>query len=180
VATRALNPTDQLLHVCVHGAEWNPTPSFRWVADAVTIVNTAQPEIDWDRLITQTQKRRLVLPLRDTLSYLQGPVNAPVPPAVLGELHDMPVSKVERMEHKTRIYPRGLMGDLPKDWFLYLRYSQPENNTGLQPQLAGFPRYLQHLWMMDHLWQVPLHVVSKGMRMIWAAMTRPGDGKATA
>ncbi|MCK4818187.1 nucleotidyltransferase family protein, partial [bacterium] len=26
VSTQILNPTDQLLHVCVHGAEWNPMP----------------------------------------------------------------------------------------------------------------------------------------------------------
>lgn len=41
VATHALNPTDQLLHICVHGARWNYTPPFRWVADAMSILNSA-------------------------------------------------------------------------------------------------------------------------------------------
>ena len=35
--TLALDPTDQLLHVCVHGVQWDPTPAIRWVADAVTV-----------------------------------------------------------------------------------------------------------------------------------------------
>ena len=31
---RILNPADQLLHVCAHGAAWNPVHPVRWAADA--------------------------------------------------------------------------------------------------------------------------------------------------
>jgi len=30
VSTLILNPTDQLLHVCVHGAAWDAVPHVRW------------------------------------------------------------------------------------------------------------------------------------------------------
>ena len=56
VATCVLNPTDQLLHVCIHGARWNVTPPFRWVADAMTILNNAPAAIDWNRMIRQEER----------------------------------------------------------------------------------------------------------------------------
>ena len=98
VSTRSLAPTDQLLHVCVHGAEWNPIPPLRWVADAMMIMKTSL--IDWDRLIAQAQKRLLILPLRDTVDYLHHQLSAPVPPEILQSLYKMQASRLERAEYK--------------------------------------------------------------------------------
>jgi len=49
--TKALSPTDTLVHVCVHGAKWCPVPPMRWVADAIMILRVAGDRIDWDRLL---------------------------------------------------------------------------------------------------------------------------------
>jgi Uncharacterised nucleotidyltransferase len=92
--TRSLAPTDQLLHVCVHSAEWNPIPPLRWVADAMMIMKTSV--INWNRLIAQAQKRRLILPLRDTLDYLHHRLAARVPPEILQSLHNMQASRLAR------------------------------------------------------------------------------------
>ena len=56
IATRALNPTDQLLHVCVHS--FNPTgvAPIRWIADALTILRTSQ--MDWSRLVRSAEHLR--------------------------------------------------------------------------------------------------------------------------
>ncbi|HEY7535176.1 MAG TPA: nucleotidyltransferase family protein, partial [Thermodesulfobacteriota bacterium] len=59
--TFALNPTDQLLHVCAHGVRWDPVTPIRWIADAVTILKKAQHEIDWDRMIALVKSHRLIL-----------------------------------------------------------------------------------------------------------------------
>ena len=71
VPTLTLNPTDQLLHVCVHGAAWDEVPPLRWVADAMMILKVAKSEIDWSRLLSQARKRQLVIPLRETIAYLR-------------------------------------------------------------------------------------------------------------
>jgi hypothetical protein len=160
MSTYALNPTDQLLHVCVHGAEWNPIPPFRWVADAMIIMNTSQAEIDWDRFIAQAQKRRLILQLEGALSYLQNLLNAPIPPTVLQSMRSMTVSRIERMEYQARTRLSGLTGVTARNCFCYLRSSQSKKSTALRT-LVGFPRFLQHVWALDHLWQVPLYAVSK-------------------
>src|SRR5579863_8835818 len=49
ISTRALNPTDQLLHACVHGFTSNLVAPIRWIADALTILRTSQ--MDWNRLV---------------------------------------------------------------------------------------------------------------------------------
>src|SRR5215813_6004791 len=142
-SSRSLAPTDQLLHVCVHGAEWNPIPPLRWVADAMMILKTSV--IDWDRLVAQGRHRRLILPLRDTLDYLSDRLAAPVPRKVLHSLHDVQVSKRERAEYKYKLqnYERKFLGYLPVLWFRYLRLegSKPQHH-----KLIGFIKYLQRFW----------------------------------
>jgi len=156
--TRALNPADQLLHVCVHGAAWNRVPPVRWVADALLITNAAEPAVDWERLAAQARKRRLILPLRDTLRYLHARWDAPIPAAVLHGLETAPVSRVERLERGARVRGPSLWGGLVLHWALYARLTDGASG---RRQLAGFPRYLQRLWGADRLWQVPLYTVAK-------------------
>jgi hypothetical protein len=172
VSTQALNPTDQLLHVCVHGVKWNPTPLLCWIADATMILNASQSEIDWNRLITQAQKLRLILPIKAALNYLRDLLNIPVPPVILQSMQDMPVSTIERMEHEACTRSPGLMGGLPQSWFRYLRFSQLESVTSLRPKLFGFPKFLQQIWTLDHLWQVPFYAVSKASKRIQAKLFR--------
>jgi len=163
VATRSLAPTDQLLHVCVHGAEWNPIPPLRWVADAMMIMKTSL--IDWDRLIAQARKRRLILPLRDTLDYLHNRLAATVPPEILQSLHNIPASRLELAEYKykTENYEPKPLGYLPVLWFRYLRL---EGSDRSRHKLFGFVKYLQRFWGADHIRQLPFYAALMGMRRI--------------
>jgi hypothetical protein len=164
ISVHALNPTDQLLHVCVHGVNWTPVPLPYWIADVMVLLNTSQSEIDWDRLIAQTQRLRLILPIKNALHYIQDLLHAPISSAFLESLKSAPVSRLERMEYHTRTQPPGVMGGIPTKWFRYLRYSHPTNNPVSLFNFIGFSRFLQHYWGIDHLWQVPLHIVSKWVK----------------
>jgi Uncharacterised nucleotidyltransferase len=152
---RALNPSDQLFHTCVHGAEWNPVPPLRWIADAMTILDRTAGQIDWQRLIRQAKQRRLVPAVRDTLAYLQTRMDAPVPDAVLRELRNAPVSFIERVEYRTRTSPPGKFSVLGKICFGYLRY-RTHTPADRYWRLLAFPRYLQARWGAASLWQLPV------------------------
>jgi hypothetical protein len=171
IPTHVLSPTDQLFHICIHGAFWHPVPTFRWVADAMMVLNTSKLEIDWGRLTSHAEKRRLVLPLRDALAYLRCTLDAPVPSQVLQDLQQMTVSKIERLEYRVKGRPPGLTGGLPLNWFLFLRSSQLEGCAVLRANFIGFPEFLKHVWGLDSLWQLPLHTVSKGMKRIGEVLT---------
>ena len=143
VATLTLNASDHLLHVCVHGARWDPVAAFRWIADAVTVIR-AEPRIDWSRLVEQTAKRRLVWPVKQALGYIAQNFSAGVPSDVLKELNRIPTSRLEYLEYsyKARDYERARLGYLPIHWFHYLRL---KGTRGAKYNVVGFARYLQRL-----------------------------------
>jgi hypothetical protein len=157
VPTYILNPTDQLFHICVHGAKWNITPPFRWIADAMIILNDAQTRIDWESMITQAAKRRVTLPLLDTLHYLKKTFDAPVSSKILQNLGDVPVTWIERMEYKIAINP-------PTRWTatldLWCQHSRLSGHASLPLRLGRFPKFLQKIWGVP-IWKVPLYGLSK-------------------
>jgi len=171
----ALNSTDQLLHTCVHGAEWNPVPPLRWIADAMTILDRAAGQIDWQHLVRQAKQRRLVPAVRDTLTYLQTRLGAPVPDTVLSELRNSPVSLIERVEYRSRTSPPGNFPSLRKICFAYLRHRTRMPVKGYR-RLLAFPRYLQARWGASNLWQVPV----TGARLVKASMLGRLSGRELA
>jgi hypothetical protein len=158
VVTRTLSPTDHLLHVCVHGTRWVWTPGIRWVADAHHILRAGT--VDWDRLVDEAATRRLVLPARDTLGYLRERMKAPVPAEVLAWLGRSPVSALDRLDYRVRSRPRGRLGTLPIHLCNYLGTQPP----GHPRSLAGFALYLQELWRLPSLAQLPRGVFTRAYR----------------
>lgn len=161
VSTYALNPTDQLLHVCAHGARWESPPALQWAADAIMIMRSAESEIDWHRLVRQVGKHRLVLPLRDTLTYLRDVLDAPIPSLVLQSLQVMPITELERLEYEARTSPSPARGPWGELRFMYRRYSLLMHAAALPPRLAGFPRFYMVTCGLEHLWQLPLFAVRR-------------------
>jgi len=163
VATRTLSPTDQLMHVCVHGAAWNPIPPIRWVADAMTIMNSSS--IDWKRMVTQAQKRRLMLSLRGTLQYLSSHLAAPVPLEILDSLEKIPYTRTELAEYryKTENYEPKALGFLPLLWFRYLRLHAEERP---HRRLIGFGKYLMGFWGADHMRELPSYAARMALRRV--------------
>jgi len=165
VHTKALNPTDQLLHVCVSGASWNRTPPLRWAADAVTILGTSG-DIDWTRLVAQAGKRHLILPLGDTLTYLRDALGAPVPGEVLRSLKALPISRVDRIAHRAKNCPEDRRGPILNFWRLYECHLRSVNNPDLRHKFLGFPKFVQAYYGLVHMWQVPFVVAYRTVRNI--------------
>lgn len=154
VPTHALDPADQLLHVCIHGVRWNPVPSVRWVADAMTILRVT-PDLGWDRLVDQAQRRRLVVLLRAGLNYLQRRFDAPIPQRVLDTLANTPTSWAERREYAATTQAWDTAGPVTRFWHRYQRYWRVARPKYIWQQPTGFVRYLQAMWGVDSLLDVP-------------------------
>lgn len=152
VPTTALCRADQLLHAFVHGVAWNPVPPLRWVADAMLILQAVGPNFEWSRLLTQARRFKLVLPIREALAFLRDTLDAPVPDVVLASLRASQVSRLERFEYRARIRPWGWSGALPRLVCHYLRLS---GGAGQPRGLQGFPRYLQRLYGLARLRDLP-------------------------
>ncbi len=161
----ALQPADQLLHTCVHGLRWNPMPSVRWVADAVTLLRAA-PDLDWTRLVSLAQRLELVIILREALTYLHGKWAAPVPPDVLARLDGLPVSPGEPLEYAVTTRPPESLGPLLRLRAHYRRYRRTFRPRWLGEQPLGFARYLQYSWGLESVGAVPRYALRWATRWL--------------
>ncbi|MGZ4846701.1 MAG: nucleotidyltransferase domain-containing protein [Halobacteriota archaeon] len=162
LTTLTLCPADLLLHTIVHGIRWNPEPMLRWVADASVIINSGK-EIDWQRLITLATRYHLVLYVRNGLLYLNKVLDIPIPASCLEQIQRIKCSPFERMEYYLLNLPFGHP-------ILHLRtlclYSRREGDSPVIRRLVGLPAYLQALWGLEHLWQVPFCGIKRFFK-IW-------------
>lgn len=86
VRTRALDPTDELLVAIVHGMHWDPLPTYRWVVDSTLLARGDAGAIDFERLVEQARRRRVVAMVSAGLSYLHDVLSVPVPADALRAL----------------------------------------------------------------------------------------------
>jgi hypothetical protein len=127
----------------------------------MTILGHPSADIDWTRLVEQSKKRHATFTMATALSYLVGAFDAPVPTAVLGALRASPTSRRERValrNRSRRTTTSALLGDFPNTLNRYREYSAA---WSLPKAIARLPFYLQHVWKLDHLRQVPGVAVKK-------------------
>ncbi len=169
VEVGVMSPTDLLFHVCVHGASWNITPPFRWVADAVTILRNSPSGIDWDRLTWHAARLQLVLPLKQTLGYLEGLLETELPEQAVRKLARTRVSITERVGRRVKTQSAASLGPLEPLWSYYIRHFRPRiEQGGIWHALRTFPAFLQSNWQLDHLWEIPHQGVLRAARRVLA------------
>jgi hypothetical protein len=168
--TRALCPTDMLLHVCAHAMqrEGLRAPAAAWVADIVTILRQADAaSIDPARLAAEADRRRLLLPAREALRYVSDVFDPPGARALLQALGGPRVSALERLEHRAvRQLPwrRGVLARAIDGFGLFTRRALP---LGVRPGLGALVRHCQESWDLGRRWEVPLHALFLGLGRPW-------------
>jgi hypothetical protein len=166
VSTKALNPADALLHVIVHGVKWNPEPPIRWIADAMSIINCSDSQIEWERLIHQAKKHRVSLRVKEALNYLYGGFQASVPVAVIGKLDDIRISLVERFEFRRIIRNEKTRGDalLGGFEFTFTDYLRLSHGKGPLAVIFGLSRYLLNRSRKKSLRHFLVYVMARGIK----------------
>ena len=154
-----LNPADQLLHICAHGAEYDP---LRWVPDAHFVLERS-PGLDWERLLFQSRKLRLTLVLKGSLEYLQKSLEHHIPPDFLRRLSQSRPSFFERFEYRQLQNARTrLLGILPQALSCAVRLP---SGAGVPDRLLAFCRFLCLRWNLE-IGQLPAELFSRARRKI--------------
>jgi hypothetical protein len=138
VASLALAPSDQLLHVCAHGASWHSEPALRWVLDAVTVIRSG--EIDWKRLVSQARRRELTITLADALGYLRSGFGVEIPEEVLIELRDSPTSLTSRIARRGLTHRPTMVSVIGTHWDRYRRIKRLDPGAPHPPSFAAHMR----------------------------------------
>jgi hypothetical protein len=160
-ATSALNPADQLLHVCAHGLRWNRVPPIRWVADAAIIVRSSAEKLEWQRLIDETARRGLALPLHAALTYLAKTFAVAIPNETLTALAGTPVTFVQSAQFEDRLH-----GLLPVSQVARLAWRYGPSGGRPHRRLAGLAKYLQGRWQLASPWHVAAWPAIKASRRL--------------
>lgn len=142
--TRTLNPTDQLLHVCVHGYPFNPMPPIRWIADAMMILRTSA--IDWQQFVHRAADLSLTIPCAETLGFLNAEFEADVPSGVIEKLATYPTTASERRFFARMADPgaRRWWETLEDVWVANRRANR---DRSFWMRMATLPRHLQ--WQQE-------------------------------
>lgn len=157
-----LDPVHQLLHLCVHGLRWRPTPEVRWIADAALILERTAGALDWQELACAADRHCVSLSVRLGLGYLRGRFGEPVPDAALENLSRNHVSLRERLEVRVLTRPPGrLLGGLPERGvrWLHSTHGQPWHD-----RLRGLPAFLLEGFDCDRALDLVRVVVRKAAR----------------
>ncbi len=157
IQTRALCPTDQLLHVCVHGAAWNSMAPVRWAADGFKVIEAAEGALEWDRLCRLARRARLTPPLADALGFLRDELGAPIPADAVRALAATEVTRTERRAHEALAQPPSARRSAAMLWWFWERYGAEQELASKRRDPIGFMRYLQGFWGLERVAGVPGH-----------------------
>jgi hypothetical protein len=158
---RVLDPADQLLQVCVHGALSVP-PAIRWVADAMAIITQSTAAIDWQRMAEDAEEEGYGPTLDKQLRVLAGLFDVPVPSAVLYSLARITRTFAARVNHRlatgTQLF---LVGGVLQRRAEFDRWKRGPGRDGI-----SFRRYLQLVWDVDDSRAMPRSVMSKAAKRL--------------
>jgi hypothetical protein len=161
-----LAPADMLLHLVVHGLWSGSSAHVRWCAHATIVVRRAGDELDWDRVLDQTIRRDLVVPVGNALRFIEDVCDAPVPPWVINELAKAPVSRRTRRAYTVILRdPAGpeVLGGLRGTQAYWARQSAKWGPVRAAREL---PWFLQDNWNLDRPSQVPVEAVRKAVKRL--------------
>lgn len=163
----ALNPEEMLLHIFDHALSWRGAVNIRWVADAITVLNKANTEINWNRFVALVHQYRLKPFIREMLIYLKQAFDAPLPDDLINELDRYELSPNEARYYKClmKYYQTNtISGEIPRRlfrlyWSIYFMFiNSPVKDRYFPKSLLLIMRFFQVSFNIKYLWLVPVFV----------------------
>jgi len=167
--TLTLNPSDELLLTCVGGTRSTSTSNVQWIPDAMTILRVSGSDIDWEKLIGKSVRRRRTLPLLEALQYLTEALHAPIPEWALKKLEATAVTRRERLAQ--RISGRGgrILGNLPTTVGAHVVSSQDQS---VLRAVLTLPNFVRAEWGVDRVSQLPAAAARRSATAVSEAKAR--------
>ena len=118
-------------------------------------------------MVDRARVLRLGLALREALGLLAQALEVTVPPSALRALDALPASWTVRLEHRNDTGPPRSDGVKALVIDRYQHFHQ-STDVDASAALSAFLRYLQTIWGIERLWQVPFYGVAKTLRYLSA------------
>jgi len=152
LAASVPDPTAQLLITLIHGADPNPEPTVRWVADALLVLTARDGiTVDWNRVVDYARAQQVGLLLVRMLEVLGAFAGGDVPPPVIESLRSLPTWPLERWERRMMDSDHSSLAK---------RITQSTVRASADQRSASTPALLIGLLRRYHdTWQVPWTLV---------------------
>lgn len=155
-----LGISDQILWAAALNLYGRPEPLFVRGVETMLVISAAGT-INWPEIAALAQEGGQRQPLNDVLFYLQETLDLPLPPGYLRQLSEGQGFAAEaRLISYNQRQTRGRHKALGL-WLLHQHCSTADSWLA---QALSFPRFLQQVWHLNALWQVPLHPAAVFLR----------------
>jgi hypothetical protein len=142
-----LAPADHVLYACAQAK-----PRYWRAIEVMLVVEAVHGNVDWARLESEARRRRLEPAVAETLSYIQDALDAPLPPDVVTRLAAAPPVAPVRAPNGAGSPHPTIRQEVSRLWASHRECS---DGLGLGRRLFYFPKYLQYVWRLEHVRQVP-------------------------
>lgn len=143
----SLNSSDLLLQTIIHGTKYSHVPLFRWIMDAVTILNKAGHELQWLDIMVATEQYELVLQMQQALIFLKTHF---VPNLEIDRIRTLYVSRFNQQEFRQKSKKSSSLMQV----IIHHRFHAKRQNKSM-------PRFLKDYWNLKYYHQIPLEFFKK-------------------
>ncbi len=164
VPAQTLSPSHHLFHAIVHGLGSTGEAVLRWVPDALTILQAAADDLDWDAFVAAARRHHCTLLVSEGVGYLVEAWDAEIPETVRAELASGPA---DRREHTLRWIRRRSGQPLVGTGYAAGVFVTSTRGLGPLGTAARAPGFLADHWQVAHVRHVPLvlgHKVREQLR----------------
>lgn len=154
-----MNSEFQLLHTLTHAMQYSHMPSFKWIVDAVKIIQH-EKKFNWDVFLYYSEKYRFNLPIKLTMNYLIDNRYITLPSIILSKINRLSYSNYDKA------YLRLL--NCPGDnvfWAIRFLWHRNLREANYRASLSGFVLFLVEFWKLK-LWTLPFFLFYKFFKLI--------------
>jgi Uncharacterised nucleotidyltransferase len=156
-----LNRCDELLFACGLGARV-AVPSIQWLLDAYHLLVARDP-LDTRGLLERAREFRLVLPLRETLAYLDDVSEALDIGDLRAGVDAEPITRRDVLAYRLAGASGRRLGGMPQTLALHSRATADDS---LARAIGKLPGHLRTIWGIDSATKVPIVATRKAISRI--------------
>jgi hypothetical protein len=151
IPTRTPDSTSGLLYACMNGVGGRSWRAIQWIGDATMILRSDRA-VNWPRLVGTAQEQRLVLPVREALTYLACLLDAPVPRLWQRQMRLAPVTRRDLIAYRIGSSGGRIVGIMPRLLGEHARSARTEPTLRV---LVTIPGFLKRAWGLEHWRRLP-------------------------
>jgi len=130
-----LSPAYQLIHTIIHGLQYAPESSIRWIVDATNLLRAHGEEVDWRELQDICREYDLNVPMKMALPYLREELVLSIPEHVITYFKQVKITDKDK-EYYEQSSNQGVsyaLTKLIKGWEHYRVYTS-NDDTRFNPK----------------------------------------------